>query len=219
MLIQGICVSKTESEALNRRAAKRMPARAVQLESWSADIVELAALRARAQALERIAGARGIELPVFGRSIRSGDHLALCVRPNRWLILTTPPSGSLAASDAPVVASETAAAWSAGCAGVGVAIDLSSALSAFHLTGAAAHEVVARNCRVDLDADLQAARRLRALESPEEFQIGTAIATIMAQVSVVLTRLDSGILLLTPATTARHFSEWLAAALPGDPLP
>ena len=34
----------------------------------------------------------------------------------------------------------------------------------------------------------------------------------MAQVSVTLAALPAGVLLLTPASTARHFREWLTAA-------
>jgi heterotetrameric sarcosine oxidase gamma subunit len=186
-------VSKPEHAPLKDAASD------VTLESWSVDVTELAASRGCTPELEQIATARGVELPTLGRSIRSGDHLALCVRPNRWLIVSTPSAAT------PAAAGEAAASWSAACAGVGIAIDLSCALSAFHLSGESARDVVARNCRVDLD--------------PEVFSMGSTAATIMAQVSVVLTSLDSGILLLTPATTARHFSEWLAAALPGDPSP
>jgi hypothetical protein len=53
-------------------------------------------------------------------------------------------------------------------------------------------------CRIDLD--------------PLAFPVGTACATIMAQVPVILVALASGLLLLTPATTARHFHEWLVSA-------
>jgi sarcosine oxidase gamma subunit len=55
-----------------------------------------------------------------------------------------------------------------------------------------------RGCRLDLD--------------PDVFPAGSAAATIMAQVSVTIMALSSGVLLLTPATTARHFYEWLASA-------
>jgi len=41
--------------------------------------------------------------------------------------------------------------------------------------------------------------------------VGAVAATIMAQVSVIFAALPSGLLLLTPSTTARHFREWLAS--------
>jgi sarcosine oxidase gamma subunit len=47
---------------------------------------------------------------------------------------------------------------------------------------------------------------------PEAFPLGRAAATIMAQVSVVLVALPAGMLLLTPASTAQHLGEWLAAS-------
>jgi sarcosine oxidase gamma subunit len=57
--------------------------------------------------------------------------------------------------------------------------------------------MLARGCRLDLD--------------PVEFPAGHAAATHMAQVSVIIAALPSGIMLLTPATTARHVREWLAS--------
>jgi sarcosine oxidase subunit gamma len=88
--------------------------------------------------------------------------------------------------------------WQTRCAGRGAAVDLSSALAAFHLAGPAAREVLARGCRLDLDR--------------EAFPSGHAAATMMAQVSTVLAALPSGLLLLTPSSTARHFRDWLASS-------
>jgi len=65
-------------------------------------------------------------------------------------------------------------------------------------SGPQAREVLVRSCRIDLD--------------PQAFPLGAACATIMAQVPVILVALASGLLLLTPATTARHVREWLLAA-------
>ena len=55
----------------------------LQLGGCLADIVELAALRARAKEFEALAGERGLPLPPLGRSARAGDQLVLCVRPRR----------------------------------------------------------------------------------------------------------------------------------------
>jgi len=158
----------------------------IRLASCVTDIVEIAALHARAHELESIAGARGLDLPAPGRVAVASDQLAVCVRPDRWLILTPPASPGA-----------TAAVWQTACAGVGAAIDLSSGLTALHLSGPQLREVLSRACRLDLD--------------PQVFPAGSAAATLMAQVAVILAVLPSGLLLLTPATTARHLREWLAS--------
>ncbi len=98
-------------------------------------------------------------------------------------------------------------------------VELSAGLAAFFLAGASAREVLRRGCRLDLD--------------PGVFAAGCAAATQMAQVAVTLAALPGGLLLVTPASTARHLREWLmhvgrafgiaavsdvtVAALSGDP--
>jgi sarcosine oxidase subunit gamma len=108
------------------------------------------------------------------------------VRPERWLLLSAPA--------APAAAAHT---WQSLCSGQAAVVELSSALSALLLGGVAARTVLTRGCRLDLD--------------PEVFPPGHAAATIMAQVSVIVAALPAGVLLLTPASTARHFREWLTA--------
>lgn len=158
----------------------------IRLASCAADIVEIAALHGRARELESIARGRGLDLPAPGRVAVASDQLALCVRPARWLLLAPPASPGA-----------TAALWQAACARVGAAVDLSSGLAAWHLAGPRVREVLSRACRLDLD--------------PDVFPAGSAAATIMAQVAVILAVLPSGLLLLTPTTTARHWREWLAS--------
>jgi sarcosine oxidase subunit gamma len=80
-------------------------------------------------------------------------------------------------------------------------VDLSSALTALYLSGPAVREGLARGCRLDLH--------------PEAFPPGSAAASHMAQVPVILAALPGAWLLLTPSTTARHFREWLAASARG----
>jgi sarcosine oxidase subunit gamma len=152
-----------------------------------ADIIELAALRERTQVLKALAARRGLNLPAFGRSLAVRETLVLCVRPERWLLLT-PPS-------APGVA---LASWRGACAACAAAVELSSALTALHLSGPAVGEALARGCRLDLH--------------PQVFAPGIAAATHMAQVPVIIAALAGGWLLLTPSTTARHFREWLATS-------
>ncbi|HEX2791436.1 MAG TPA: sarcosine oxidase subunit gamma family protein [Steroidobacteraceae bacterium] len=165
-----------------------MPGKAagLRLETSASDIIEIAALRGRARDLDRIALGHGVQLPPLGRALVATDHLTLCVRPERWLVLTPPAS-----------AGASAAVWQAVCAGLGAVLDLSSGLSALELAGPDAREVLVRSCRIDLD--------------PQAFPVGAACATIMAQVPVTLVALASGVLLLTPASTARHFHQWLVS--------
>ncbi|MFI4868280.1 MAG: sarcosine oxidase subunit gamma family protein [Steroidobacterales bacterium] len=149
------------------------------------DIVELATLRARASQFETLAGERGLQLPRLGHVVRAGDQLVLCVRPQRHLLLAPAANPGVTAGD-----------WQAAGAGVGTAVDLSSGLTALHLAGPAAREVLVRSCRLDLD--------------PHAFPVGAAAATVIAQVPAILAALSSGLLLLTPASSAAHVRGWLA---------
>lgn len=159
----------------------------VGLASCSLDILEIAAFRAGASELKRIARLGGFELAAPGRVAVGPGELSLCVRPGRWLLLLPPDSPGA-----------HAARWQTACAGVAATFDHSSGLVALYLAGAQLGEVLSRGCRLDLD------RRV--------FPPGCAAATIMAQVSVILARLPAGFVLLTPASTAQHVREWLASA-------
>jgi heterotetrameric sarcosine oxidase gamma subunit len=159
----------------------------VKLGRCAVDIVEVGAHRGRAQQLAEVAHAQGVTLPKFGRIAVGPVRLSLCVRPERWLLLTPPAAPGAAAAD-----------WQRHCTGVGAAIDLSSGLAAAYLEGPAMRDVLVRGCRLDLD--------------PGVFPAGHAAATIVAQVSIILAALGPGILLLTPATTAMHLGEWLESA-------
>lgn len=167
-------------------AAVSRPA-GVTLAATRADVVELAALRDRAHVLKALAGRRAMSLPPQGRVVAVRDTLLLCVRPERWLLLT-----------APATAGEPALRWQEACAGVAAVTDLSSGLLTLHLAGTHAREALARGCRLDLD--------------PAVFPSGHAAATIIAQVAVILAALPGGMLILTPASTARHLREWLEGA-------
>jgi sarcosine oxidase, subunit gamma len=169
------------------RAAKADESAGLQLADCAADIVEIAALRNGVQRLEELAARQAAPLPARGHLDLSADRLILGVRPERWLLLRAPAAPGAAAQF-----------WRSACAGCGVAVELTSALTALHVSGPAAREVLRRGCRLDLD--------------PHCFPAGLAAATTIAQVPVVVAALTSGMLLLTPASTARHFREWLAAA-------
>jgi heterotetrameric sarcosine oxidase gamma subunit len=156
----------------------------VRIAQCAADIIELAALRRQAAVLHAVAAARSDPLPASGRLGPGADGLILAVRPERWLLLCAPAApGAVAQS------------WQTACAGSAAVIELSAALTAYHVTGAAARETLTRGCRLDLD--------------PRVFPAGSAAATFMAQVPVIIGALASGVLLLTPSSTARHFHEWL----------
>ena len=157
----------------------------------ASDIVELAARRGRSAELAAVAARRGLSLPAFGRAAVAGGQLAISTRPERWLLLSPPATPGLAA-----------ATWQQACAGTAAVIDSSSALAVFWLAGADSAEVLARGCRLDLH--------------PTVSPTGCAAATTIAQVAVIIVRLPAARLLLTPATTARHFAEWLAAT--GEPF-
>jgi sarcosine oxidase subunit gamma len=152
-----------------------------------ADILEVAACRGGAGELAQRARDAGCTLPPLGRAQPSAAALALAVRPERWLLLL--PAAAAGAN---------AAAWQRRCAGAGTVVELSAGLHAFALTGSAAREVLRRGCRLDLD--------------PAVFPAGAAAATSIAQVAVTLAALPAGLLLLTPGSTAGHFTEWLGGA-------
>jgi heterotetrameric sarcosine oxidase gamma subunit len=160
------------------------PEAGIALASCPADIVELAAFREQAFDLERLAAGRNRTLPGTGAVVARSGRLTLSVRPERWLLLA-----------APAAPGESAAHWQEANGGHGAVIDLSSALVAFLLSGPAVSEMLARACRLDLEANA--------------FPAGTAAATIMVQVPAILAQLTPGMLLLTPATTAQHLHEWL----------
>jgi sarcosine oxidase subunit gamma len=152
-------------------------------------IIEVAALRGGAAVAQQFGARCGEVLPDFGRVVSGESQLALCVRPARWLLLDPRP---------PPLAEARAIRWRTGCAGAAAVTDLSSALAAFTVSGTAGREMLARGCRLDLD--------------PQVFAPGSAAATVMAQVPVILAALTQVMLLLTPSSTAQHFKEWLDAA-------
>jgi heterotetrameric sarcosine oxidase gamma subunit len=137
-------------------------------------------------ALRHHASAAGIELAAPQGLHLAAERLTLSVRPGRWLLVDA--GGTAGAAGSAVPAPPSAA---------GACVELSSALAALLLAGSGAREVLARGCRLDLDARV--------------FPAGRAAATLMAQVAVTLAVLPRGFLLLTPASTARYFEEWLTA--------
>lgn len=153
----------------------------------TADIVELACDRGRERDLAAIAAGRGLLLPAFGRAATSGAGIVACVRPGRWLLLQPKRAGAPAASE-----------WQEAIGDMGSAIDLSAAFALLLLRGPGAAAFLDRHCRLDL--------------REEAFAAGRAAASTMAQVPIIIMARPRGLLLATPATTSRHFGEWLEAA-------
>jgi sarcosine oxidase subunit gamma len=155
----------------------------------AAEVIEVAALRNGAAAVEGFGASSGEPLPAFGHLLATPAALTLCVRPARWLLLAPLP-----------VQQEGARArrWRAGLSQAAAVTELSSALAAFIASGPDLGEMLARGCRLDLH--------------PRVFPPGSAAATVMVQVPVVLAALPRGMLLLTPSSTAQHFAEWLETA-------
>ena len=150
-----------------------------------ADLVEVTARRGRARDLANIARVRGLDLPPVGRATFNATHVVLSVRPDRWFIMgpAQPPG-------------DTASQWKRAFGPLASVIDQSSGYAIFDLTSAHACAALARSCRLDLDERV--------------FSIGHAAATSIAQVQTCLVPHPAGLLVLTPASTSRHFSEWFA---------
>ena len=161
----------------------------VRISPCALDILEICGARGHTDELAAHAREGGMGLPGTGRVTIGAERLILCLRPERWLILTPPASNDR---------DEAIAGWQQAGAALGAAVNLSAGFEALLLQGTRSVEVLARGCRLDLD--------------PQLFPQGHAAATIMAQVQVSLASLPAGLLLLTPASTARHFSAWLSNA-------
>lgn len=151
-----------------------------------ADVLELGARRDAEERLGELIAAQGASLPSPGRWQRVANGMLLAVRPKRWLLLLPPAA-----------AGRAAAQWQERTHAHAFTVELSAGLRALFASGTAVREVLARGCRLDL--------------ADGNFAPGSAAATVIAQLAVTIAAVPRGLLLLTPATTARHFGEWLHA--------
>jgi methylglutamate dehydrogenase subunit D len=149
-----------------------------------ADVLELGARRDAEARLREVIAAHGTSLPTPGRWQRLASGMVVAVRPRRWLLLLPPAA-----------AGRAAAQWQERTHGHAFTVELSAGLRAFFLSGTAVRKALARGCRLDL--------------TDGHFPPGSAAATIIAQLAVTIAAVPRGLLLLTPASTARHFGEWL----------
>jgi len=152
------------------------------------DVREICVARARGEEFGRRVREHGVPLPDIGHVTVHGARLMMCIRPGRYLLLAAPQPDSSAAL--------MPGLWPPDAAPAAV-IDLTGGHGAVLLQGTRRLDVLARGCRLDLD--------------PAHFPVGRAAATIMVQVPVMLAALPAGLLLLAPASTARHVHEWLEA--------
>lgn len=142
------------------------------------------------------AGARGIDetlgapLPRnVGETSRSGQHTALWLGPDEWLVVSESDAGALvdqlraAAGDTPAQV-----------------LDLSANRTVIELTGPGARGVLEKGCPADLH--------------PREFVDGTAIMTSLARVPVLVWKLDADRFRVLPrASLASYVAAWLLDAV------
>ncbi|MCC7275866.1 MAG: sarcosine oxidase subunit gamma [Alphaproteobacteria bacterium] len=155
-----------------------------------AAIVQLAARRGRAGDLARaVSGAFGLDLPPPGRAASARGIDAIWIQPDAWLLLA--PRGAEGALAAEV----KRAAGDAGSV-----VDQSHGKTLMSLAGAAARRVMAKGCRLDLDAPA--------------FGPGRAAVTQIAQIGCVVHQRDAiptyG--LVVPSSLAIPFFEWLTSS-------
>lgn len=139
-----------------------------------------------AMPLHQVSARRGVELGLTpGRATAFGEGLALCFAPGVAMVAGLRP-------DLP--------------SGRAAVVDQSGGFVILRLSGAAAADVLARCCRLDLH--------------PGAFPPGSVARTPIAQVAVILYRADATTFdILVPATFAHSFEHFLltASAAPESP--
>lgn len=142
------------------------------------------------------AGARGIDealgapLPrKVGEATRSGEHTALWLGPDEWLVVSEADAGALvdqlrtAAGDTPAQI-----------------LDLSANRTVIELTGPGARSVLEKGCPADLH--------------PRSFRDGSAIVTSLARVPVLLWKVQADQFRVLPrASLAQYVAVWLLDAM------
>lgn len=152
--------------------------------------VQIAARRKQAEAVTTAVAANfGLALPPPGRAAYGGHVSAFCIQPATWLLLGTQSEEGALARMVKTACSETAAI-----------VDETHGVAVLDLSGAAARDVLARLCRVDLDT--------------AAFPVGSAAPMQVAALPCLLHLADAepGFDLVVGATLARHFLYRLARA-------
>src|SRR3954447_26538794 len=139
-----------------------MPNVAIEVLPSSAKLV----LRGRAASLEAMAGALGLHLAgVSGQYVELGEHRALWLGPDEWLLKSPTPSDYL---------SEMLEEASAGLPHA--IVDVSSAYMTLRVAGQGSELVINHGCPLNL--------------SIEAFDIGTSTRSLLAKTAIVLSRLE-----------------------------
>jgi heterotetrameric sarcosine oxidase gamma subunit len=159
----------------------------VRLTRCIADVVQVSAPRGCSAKVIGSAHATGLIWPDVGHASRSPESIAISVSPDRWLLITAPAPPDASAHH-----------WRRAFAPHGVVVDVSSAWTLIRLRGSSVRSVLARGCRLNLEAT--------------SFPEGKAAGTYFANVALILAWFETGPLLMTPSTTAQHFCECLTRA-------
>ncbi len=155
----------------------------VRIATRRAAAVEIAARKGHAGTVaSAVAGSFGLTLPQPGRAAYGGHVSAFCIQPDTWLVL-----GSQSAEGA------FARMAKAACGDRAAIVDQTHGRAILSLSGAAARDVLARLCRVDLH--------------PASFSVGSAAPMQVAALPCLLHLADAepSFDLVAPSTLARHF--------------
>jgi sarcosine oxidase subunit gamma len=135
------------------------------------------------EAVAKAAGAIGFDLPTLPNRWTSGPPAAARLGLNEWLVR----GGSAAAIDERLFEIEHHVS------------DITAGRAGWRISGPAAVDLIAAGCSIDLH--------------PTVFQPGACARTLLAQVGVLITRLEaSSFELIIGASSAAYFSTWLQDA-------
>ena len=148
-------------------------------------------VRASGEVVERVGAALGVELPIEPNTVAThGQRSALWLGPDEWLVVdaTEDPQRIEA-----TVRQSFAPDW-------GSAVDVSANRVVFELTGAAARDILARGCPLDLH--------------PRRFGPGKCAQTLLAKTAIILWQTDAAptFRILVRPSFATYVACWLADA-------
>ena len=141
-------------------------------------------------AATRVAAVLGAPLPLAcGEVTGAGEHRALWLGPDEWLVVTSVDAVALADQLSAALGPEP-----------GLAVDVSANRTVLELSGPAARSVLEKGCPVDLH--------------PRSFAPGRAVSTTLARVPVLLWQTgETSYRLLPRASFADYVARWLLDAM------
>ena len=142
------------------------------------------------RAFTRLGERLGAGLPEgCGRVTSSGRHSTLWLGPDEWLVVSETDGAVLAAELRDVLAGDR-----------GSVVDVSANRTTLELSGPAAREALEKGCPVDLH--------------PRSFRPGTAVATTLGRVPVLLWQTDETTYRVLPRSSfADYVTRWLLDAI------